>query len=329
MKSPLVSAIIPVFNGAQYVAQAIESVLAQSYPRIEVIAIDDGSTDESPEILARYGTRICCIRQENHGVCAARNRGILAARGEYVAFLDQDDWWYPQKIERQLAAARDSGAGFVHTQTVYFDDVTQSFCPPLDPEAKPEEYVGWCFEKLLFGNAICNSSVVVRRELFARVGLCDPIIEGNTVQDYDLWLRLATVTPFAFVAEPLTVFLLHPHQGTVNRRMMLREQIKVLLRRLPGLPHELRHSVTHRLARLYDLLGSYELDYHDHRAARRAFAQSFRWEPHVRSLCLWFVTFLSAGGVASLRRLYARWKGPNDVRKEIAAPHGGNCRGNS
>ena len=309
MSRPLVSAIIPVFNGAQYLAKAIDSVLAQTYSPIEVIAIDDGSTDESPEILAGYGDKICCIRQVNRGVGAARNRGILAARGEYVAFLDQDDWWYPQKIERQLAALANSDVGFVHTHTVYFDDVTQTFCPPLDPEAKPEEYVGWCFEKLLFGNAICNSSVLVRRELFAQVGLCDPIIEGNTVQDYDLWLRLSQVTPFAYVGEPLTVFRLHSHQGTSNHRMMLREQIKVLQRRLPGLPSALRHSVARRLARLYDLLGSYELDYHDHRAARWAFRQSFRWEPHLRSLCLWFVTFLTPRDVAKLRSLYARWKG--------------------
>ena len=212
------------------------------------------------------------------------------------------------RSERQVAALADSGAGFVHTQAVCFDDVKQEFCPPLDPEARPEEYVGWCFERLLFGNAICNSSVLVRRELFAQVGLCDPVIEGNTVQDYDLWLRLARVTPFAFVAEPLTVFRLHPHQGTVNRRMMLREQIKVLLRRLPGLSPGLRRSVTHRLACLYDLLGSYELDYRDHRAARWAFAQSFRWQPHWRSLGLWVVTFLSAKSVARLRNMYAKWK---------------------
>lgn len=307
--TPLVSTVIPVFNGARYVAHTIDSVLAQTYRHIEIVVIDDGSTDESPEILARYGNRIRLIRQANQGVGAARNRGILAAQGEYVAFLDQDDWWYPEKIERQIDAAGASGAGLVHTQTVYFDDVAQAFCPPLDPDARPEEYVGWCFEKLLFGNAICNSSVLVRRELFSQVGLCGLEIEGNTVQDYDLWLRLARVTPFAFVPEPLTVFRLHPHQGTVNRRMMLREQIKVLHRKLPGLPVPLRHAVTHRLAHLFDLLGSFELDYQDHRAARWAFGQSFRSRPHVRTLCLWLVTFLSPRSVAKLRNVRAQWKG--------------------
>ncbi|MGQ9562054.1 MAG: glycosyltransferase [Thermogutta sp.] len=309
MTKPLVSTIIPVFNGARYLAQTIESVLAQTYPHIEIVAIDDGSTDDSPEILSRYRDRICLIQQTNQGVAAARNRGILAARGEYIAFLDQDDWWYPQKIERQVSALVTFEAGLAHTQTLYFDDVSQTFCPPLDSEARPEEYVGWCFEKLLFGNAICNSSVVVRRELFARAGLCDLVIEGNTVQDYDLWLRLAKITPFTFISEPLTVFRLHSQQGTVNRRMMLREQIKILYRRLPDAPTNLRRPVKQRLGRLYDLLGSFELDYRDHRAARRAFVQSFRCHPHFRALGLWLVTFLPAQGVAKLRELYTRWKG--------------------
>lgn len=315
---PSVSVVIPVFNGAKYLRHTIESVLAQSYPEIEIVAVDDGSSDDSPHILKGFDNRVRVIRQPNFGVAVARNRGILAARGDCVAFLDQDDWWRPEKVSRQVACLDDPSVGLVHTHTIYFDDLRQEVSAPLDPEAHPEEYVGWCYEKLLFGNAICNSSVIVRRELFARSGLCDLQIAGNTVQDYDLWLRLARITQFAYVAEPLTVFRLHPAQGTVNRRMMLREQIKVRKRHWRDVPPPLRRAFARRLAQLYDLLGSYELDYRDHRAARAAFAESLSWWPHWRAAALWLASLLPPQPVALLRRVHDRWKQVAAHKKNIA-----------
>src|SRR5689334_4952969 len=98
----VVSVILPVYNGASFVCRAIETALLQTYSHVEIIAVDDGSTDSSFEILARYGDRVQVIRQQNAGVAAARNSAISASRGEFVAFLDQDDWWLPEKIEQQV-----------------------------------------------------------------------------------------------------------------------------------------------------------------------------------------------------------------------------------
>ena len=106
MTGPLVSVVIPVYDGAAFIAQTLDSVLRQSWPRLEVIVVDDGSTDETPERVRPFRDRILYLRQENRGGGAARNAGVAASRGDYLAFLDQDDLWAPEKLERQLAVAR-------------------------------------------------------------------------------------------------------------------------------------------------------------------------------------------------------------------------------
>lgn len=306
---PRVSVIIPVFNGARFLEQAVTSVFAQTWQNLELIVINDGSTDESREILEKYKGRAIIVDQPNRGVGIARNRGILQASGEFIAFLDQDDWWLPEKLGRQLEHLRDHDAGLVHTRTLCFDEENQAFCEGLDPEANPALYQGWCFQQLLLGNAICNSSVLVRRELFAQVGLCDPRILGNSVQDYDLWLRFARVTPFAFVDIPLTVFRLHPEQGTNNRRLMLREQIKVLSWRLPLLRGQEKKVLKRRLSHLAGLLGKFDLDFHDRASARRAFLQALLWRPSLENAMLVLVTFLPKKTIQGVRKIYSAWKG--------------------
>src|SRR5690349_9034781 len=99
---PLTSVIVPCYNGGRYVATAVQSVFRQSYPRIEVVVVDDGSTDDSPAILAGFGEAIRYVRQTNQGLSAARNRGIKEARGELLAFLDADDVWLPSKLATQV-----------------------------------------------------------------------------------------------------------------------------------------------------------------------------------------------------------------------------------
>ena len=119
---PLVSAIIPTYNGASYMAETIESVLAQDYTRIETIVADDGSTDDTLEILHRYGDRIRNLMLPHRGENAARNAAIGASTGDYIAFLDHDDLWLPDKISRQVAALQENPrAGLCHTGYQRFD----------------------------------------------------------------------------------------------------------------------------------------------------------------------------------------------------------------
>ena len=103
MPPPLVSVVLPVFNGERYLAEAIESVFRQTHQPLELVVVDDGSTDATPDVIASFGERLCALRQANSGPSAARNRGVLVTRGEFVAFIDADDLWHPEKLTRQLA----------------------------------------------------------------------------------------------------------------------------------------------------------------------------------------------------------------------------------
>jgi len=306
---PLVSVIIPVHNGARFLEHTLQSVLRQTYAPIEIVAVDDGSSDDSCEVIRRTAPSARLIRQVNHGVGVARNRGILEARGEFICFLDQDDWWEAEKVGRQAACFARPEVGLVHTAARYFADADGTWRNSPDETADPAELVGRCRRRLLLGNAICNSSVMVRRALFARTGLCSLEIRGNTVQDYDLWLRFAAVCEFAYIAEPMTVFRIHSAQGTSDRRGMLREQTAMLERVLRGESAAARRAMRKRMAELYDLLGSFHLDFHDAAEARAAFRRSLRWRLRFRSLLLWGVTYLPRGGVSGIRHIYYRLKG--------------------
>lgn len=296
------SVVIPVFNGAALVPMAIDHVLAQTYRPLQIVVVDDGSTDDTAEVLMRYGDQIQLVRQKNRGVGHARNTGIAAARGQYVAFLDQDDWWQAEKIARQVASfASDPALGLVHTGVAYFDESSQNYTQPLNPLALPELLQGECFRQLLAENHIRNSSVMVRRDLLAKIGACDQAISGNTVQDYDLWLRLARVSHFAYLPDHLTVIRLHERQGTWDRRQMLGEEARLLERvryQEPGISRELRG----RMSSLYDALGVAHLDAGEARAARRAFARSLGERFTARGALLYFATWLPTGARERLRQ---------------------------
>ncbi len=205
-RSLLVSTVIPVYNRQILVERAVRSVLAQSMADLEVIVVDDGSTDASAshvEALARMDERLRLIRQPNSGSQAARNRGIQAARGDYIAFLDSDDEWLPQKLEKQLAMFNASGnrLGVVYAG---FRQVYSDGRPPADalPWARGDIYraalAGWIADM---------NTLVVRRDVFAQSGLLDERIRAW--QEWALCIRLARHCEFDFVPEPLAIYYLH------------------------------------------------------------------------------------------------------------------------
>lgn len=307
MLDGLVSVILPVYNGAAFLEGAIRSVLNQSYPRIEIVAVDDGSTDASPSILASFSDSLRIVTQPNAGVAAARNAAIAQARGEFVAFLDQDDAWRPAKVARQVAAFRASNCvGLIHTDVDYLDAESGELTGPQDPTARPELMVGDCFEALLLGNPLCNSSVMLRSSVLHRVGPCDLRIRGNTVQDYDLWLRVAQVSQLAHVPEPLTVFRLHPAQGHRDRRAMLQEELGILLRIRPEAQWWLKAEWRDRLARLYDSLAVAHMDQDEPEAARTCFAEALRYRRSPRQLVRFAVSRLPSCLVQKVRRTKER-----------------------
>jgi glycosyltransferase involved in cell wall biosynthesis len=204
---PLVSIVIPTYNTASYICETIESCLAQTYPRCEIIVVDDGSTDNTAELLtARYGDRICYLRQTRAGAAAARNHGIRAARGEFIKFCDADDLLTPTIVERCMAVLKQQpGTHIVHTRIQFIDVHSKT---PLEPGPTPLSGDIFCDLLLGHGSGIQTSAVLARRQILLQVGLFDEDPRLMRCQDWDLWLRLARKYRFAAIDEPLVLYRL-------------------------------------------------------------------------------------------------------------------------
>jgi len=200
---PLISVVIPTYNRSKLLSMTVESVLAQTYPAVEVIVVDDGSADDTAAVGRDYGQRVRFIRQDNAGVSAARNRGFLASNGEYVNFLDDDDTIVPEKIERQVAMLRHQPeAGLVHCRYYLMD---KSGTPIYQVGRLP---AGDILRDLVCANFVWMSAPLIRRECLERAGLFDETL--SAAADYDLWLRIAQAGyPFACVQEPLGAYRVH------------------------------------------------------------------------------------------------------------------------
>jgi glycosyltransferase involved in cell wall biosynthesis len=300
--SALVSVVIPVYNGSAYLRRAIESVLEQTYQAIEVVVVDDGSVDDSAQIIASYGPRLKPIHQQNAGVSQARNAGIRAAHGEFVAFLDQDDWWLPTKVAKQVKVFRqDDEFGLAHTGVAFYHEPSDTLVGR--PNAlRPELLVGRCYERLLLGNAILNSSVMVRKSVLNTVGILSTEIRGNSIQDYDLWLRIARHSSFGYVSEELVVYRLHAAQGMWDARLSLVEEERLLERILGETRTKLSEEMRVRMARLLDEVGVAHLDASDIKPARRCFAKALGHRFSLRDTALLGLTYLPTSWINHLRR---------------------------
>lgn len=236
-EAPLVSVVIPAWNAAWCVGRAIDSVLAQDFTDFEVIVVDDGSTDDTAGVLAGYGDAIRVVRQANGGMSSARNAGIRASRGRYVAFLDADDWWLPAKLRRQVELLETS-------PHVGFASTTARVVDPEGHELNRWE-CGDCSEPFiahLFGSnagiAGGSSALIVQRELLERTGGYDETLGG--AEDADLWMRLAARGGYACVAEPGVVVLKRPGSVSRNVEGMRQGALRVMRRNRHLLPARLQ-----------------------------------------------------------------------------------------
>jgi glycosyltransferase involved in cell wall biosynthesis len=210
----LVSVIIPTYNRAAYIAQAIRSVQAQTYPHVEIIVGDDGSTDNTADIVAQFGGSVTYLPLPHRGQPAAtRNAGLAAARGEYVAFLDSDDLFLPGRLARQLATFGDHpDAGMVYSDGYYFRDEPETpIGHVLDGLPTPS---GDALPDLLRGNFLAPPVVLIRRSCLDSVGVFDERPEFFAVEDYDLWLRIAARFPLVYA--PGSVAAIRRHAQSIS-----------------------------------------------------------------------------------------------------------------
>jgi glycosyltransferase involved in cell wall biosynthesis len=246
-----VSVVIPTFNRRDYITIALDSVLAQTYKDYEIVVIDDGSSDDTKEVLKPYQETIRYFYQENRGISGARNRGIRESRGDYIALLDSDDYWLPEKLKCQVDRIREEpGCGMVATR-----------CSSIAPDGtfrkknRPGKS-GWILNDIFRANFIRTSSVLITRTCFDTVGLFDESLPE--CEEYDLWLRIAKQYPIAFINEPLTVYTDNPHgvstDSLAGRLVRLKVLEKEYLRE--SIPPQLYKK---RMSRNYHYVGRHYL----------------------------------------------------------------------
>ncbi len=194
---PNISVIIPTYNRAHILPRALDSVLAQTQLPIEIIVVNDGSTDGTKSVLSNYpGLKI--IDQQHSGVSAARNIGLEHTNGEWIAFLDSDDEWLPEKLEQQWAAICNDDKLICHTEEIWIRNGKR-----VNPMKKHQKYGEYIYEKCLPLCVISPSSVMIHQSVFNDIGVFDESLE--VCEDYDLWLRICSKYSTLFISEPLIV----------------------------------------------------------------------------------------------------------------------------
>lgn len=213
--TPLVSIVIPVYNGANFVAEAIESALKQTYRNIEILVINDGSCDEgaTDEVVAKYAGCVRYIKKENGGVATALNLGIQEMRGKYFSWLSHDDLYLPNKIQAQIDFLSDQGFPDVVVYTNHYNLIESSKmqylaihlpCTDLEFRAK----------KLVANNQIHGCALLIPRKAFDAAGLFN--VKLKVAQDYDLWFRIANILPFRYLDDASTIGRVHEKQVGVR-----------------------------------------------------------------------------------------------------------------
>lgn len=238
-----VSVVIPTYNRADVVREAVASVLRQDYPDIELIVVDDGSRDGTAAVVSGFGPAVRYLWQENRGVSAARNRGVAASTGDLIAFLDSDDLWLPPKVSAQVAYFE----AYEDAQACHTDEIWIRLGMRVNERLIHRKQGGWQFLASLPRCLISPSAIMLRRSLWDRLGGFDESLPA--CEDYDLWLRLTAVVPVGFLPERL-VIKRGGHADQLSRRtpVLDRYRIKALEKVLTTpLPAAHRRAVLEQL----------------------------------------------------------------------------------
>ena len=302
---PRVSVVIPAYNAEAFIQRTLASVLGQEYAELEVLVVDDGSTDDTPDIVETFRDQVRLIRQANSGVAVARNRGIAEARGEFVAFLDHDDVWYPQKLGLQVAlldARKD--VGLVYANAQFIDQSDRRMWTYLAPTRL---HRGAVVTALFLDCFIPLLTVVVRRHLLSELG--GFVNRWHIAEDYDLFLRLAEVVQVDYVEGVVAGYRVHPGNLSRNYAQRIVEEQEVLmacLKRNPGLRRELGGAAIRlRMAGMRCEPGHVFLFQGRFRQAARYFRGRLPAQM-VMALPLWLAGLLGPRFVMAARRAY-RW----------------------
>ncbi|MFH0789293.1 MAG: glycosyltransferase [Pseudomonadota bacterium] len=227
MPLPLVSVIIPTYNRASFLLEAVDSVFKQTCSDFELIVIDDGSIDGTAEALKKHHPRLIYHYQTNQGVSAARNQGLRMARGKWISFLDSDDLWLPKKLETQLHFfSQNPPAAICQTEEIWIRNGRR-----VNPQKKHRKFSGDIFTPSLKLCLVSPSAVMIAGDLFNRVGRFDESLPA--CEDYDLWLRISSQFPIYLIENPLVIKQGgHPDQLSRTTPSLDRFRIQALVKLL-------------------------------------------------------------------------------------------------
>jgi glycosyltransferase involved in cell wall biosynthesis len=280
MTTPVsVSVVIPVFNGAGYLAEAIRSALSQSERPVECIVVDDGSTDATPETVREFGRDVTYIRQEHAGVSVARNRGTAVARGNLIAFLDHDDTWLPCKLERQLELLSNSDARMALCAMTVIN-TRGEVLGTKQLKAREDLLKGM----LMFDGTetvSCSSTGVAKRDALLACGGFDTAL--STSADWDLLLRMLLAGPVAYVDEPLVLYRVHADNMSRSVQRMECDMRHAFDKAFadPRLPPGIYRRRRRAYARLYRMLAGSYRDTGETPAALRALGRAMVHDPAI------------------------------------------------
>lgn len=250
----LVSVVVPAFNSAKYLSRCIQSALLQTYAPLEIIVVDDGSTDHTESVVRSFGKRIKYLRKQNGGPASARNLGIQHAVGDYIAFLDADDYWLPHKIKTQMDFFHQyPHYGLVHANT-FINEPGKQLYPAFVNMRIP---TGMIFADLFKDNLINNSTVMAKRSCIDEINGFDESRKLIGIEDYELWLRLAVNNRIGYIHQIVAVYNVHGNNISDERKAiqsqlyLIRKFIKTydwIEDAYPGLLQEKLERVSFRYA---------------------------------------------------------------------------------
>lgn len=303
---PKFSVIIPAYNCEKFIAETIESVFNQTYLDFEIIVIDDGSTDRTKSLINQYlSDKIIYIFQENQGVSIARNRGIDIAKGEYIAFLDCDDLWLPEKLEKQLELLEKKPQIALVFSDCYIIDSAGSILRRSFDKGNPPR--GEVFNELFMENFIPLPTVVIRKKVFERIGGFDA--RFSIAADYHLLLRVAESFKIDFIDTPLAKYRIHQSNISQNVDIAMYEDLKIVdywLNKRPELKITLKKKLKEKIATIYYRLGYFHLCNRRINKARQELFKAFSLNHfYVEAMILYLSTFTGAGLAKRLRN--SRW----------------------
>ncbi|MBE3118748.1 MAG: glycosyltransferase [Candidatus Atribacteria bacterium] len=273
--SPLVSVVIPAYNASRWIAETLESVLAQDFTDYEIIVVDS-SEDDTSQVVAGFGERVCCIRVRKEGTGSARNVGIRAARGEYIAFVDADDLWVKEKLRLQVDLLKRIGLAWVYCDALAFDN--ESGKPLFRLGRLDRQYAGEILGPLFHANFIPSPTPVIQRSIFENVG---NFFEGLDCEDWDMWLRIAARYPVGLISQPLAYYRIHATSktGTKDAQVILRGELDVIERAIAREPVRLGSLRRRVIAERYAVSGIGYAGMGRTSPARAMFVQAMRYNP--------------------------------------------------